>query len=66
VLVTPTDDGRDAIEALCAERGVLCAVAGSLGGGQIRLLAGTTRVELSLDEARRAYEDALPRAMEAR
>jgi phosphoribosylformylglycinamidine synthase len=66
VLVTCADGARPALAALCARHGVPLQELGELAGDSIELRAGSCAIALPLERARRAYDDALPRAMEAR
>ncbi len=66
VLVTCPDGARAALDALCARTGVALSELGRLGGERILVRAGDCAIDLALDRARTAYDEALPRAMEAR
>ena len=57
---------RERLAELCARHGVPVVELGSLGGERIVVRAGSCTVDVALAEARDAYEDALPLAMEPR
>jgi phosphoribosylformylglycinamidine synthase len=64
VLVTCAPDDRAALEALAAAHGVPVFAVGRLGSEGLRLRSGDCALDLSLVEAREAYEATLPAAME--
>jgi phosphoribosylformylglycinamidine synthase len=66
VLVTCAPADRERLDELCRTNGVPVAELGRLGGERIVVRASGTVVDVALDEARAAYEHALPRAMEPR
>jgi phosphoribosylformylglycinamidine synthase II len=66
VLVTCAPADQTRLAELFERHGVAVAELGHLGGERIVVRAGTHEVELALAEARDAYENALPRAMEHR
>jgi phosphoribosylformylglycinamidine synthase II len=66
VLATCAPAARERLAGLCARHAVPLAELGKLGGERIVVRAGAACVDVGLDEARAAYEDALPLAMAAR
>jgi phosphoribosylformylglycinamidine synthase len=66
VLVTCAPDGRERLDEICRRHEVPLVELGRLGGERIIVRAGSCAVDVALDDARAAYEDALPRAMEPR
>ncbi|MDX6567871.1 MAG: phosphoribosylformylglycinamidine synthase subunit PurL, partial [Gaiellales bacterium] len=66
VLVTCAPADRERIAALAAQHAVPVVELGRLGGERIVVRAASCRVDVALGDARAAYEDALPLAMEAR
>jgi phosphoribosylformylglycinamidine synthase len=66
VLVTCAPADRERVAALAAQHAVPVVELGRLGGERIVVRAASCRVDVALGDARAAYEDALPLAMEAR
>jgi phosphoribosylformylglycinamidine synthase subunit PurL len=66
VLVSTVSGARPALEAICARHGVALSELGSLGGDRIVVHSSGCSIDLALDAARAAYDEALPRAMAAR
>ena len=65
VVVSCEDADAGRLSALCARRGVAARELGRMGGTRLRAVCGEVVVEAPVDELRRAYEDTLPRAMDA-
>jgi phosphoribosylformylglycinamidine (FGAM) synthase-like enzyme len=66
VLATCTPAARERLVELAARHAVPLSELGRLAGERIVVRAGSYAVDVALGEARAAYEDALPLAMEAR
>jgi hypothetical protein len=64
--VTCAPDGRERLDEICRRHGVPVVELGRLGGERIAVRAGSHAVDVPLDDARAAYENALPLAMEPR
>jgi phosphoribosylformylglycinamidine synthase len=65
VVVTCDESDVERLISLCDRHDIPRARLGQLGGASIRLRCRETIVDVPFEEARAAYEDALPRAMEA-
>jgi phosphoribosylformylglycinamidine synthase len=66
VLATCAPADRERLAELAARHAVPLSELGSIGGDRVVIRAGSCSVDVPLDEARAAYEDTLPLAMEAR
>jgi phosphoribosylformylglycinamidine synthase II len=64
VLATCTPEDQQRLIEVCARHDVQVVEIGHLGGERIVIRAGSHEIDLALPEARAAYEDALPTAME--
>jgi phosphoribosylformylglycinamidine synthase len=63
VVVSCAPDNEAFLVKACDAAEVPLEKIGSLGGSQIALRCGELVLDVALDDARAAYEDALPRAM---
>ena len=65
VVATCAPENEERLAKACDAAEVPLERIGALGGASIALRCGELAFDVSLDEARAAYDDALPRAMEA-
>ncbi|HEY1478998.1 MAG TPA: phosphoribosylformylglycinamidine synthase subunit PurL [Gaiellales bacterium] len=66
VLATCAPGQRAELEGICARHGVALSEIGTLGGERVAIRAGAHAIEIAVSAAQASYDEALPRAMEAR